>query len=100
MEQLKRIAYMEQILEEGCAAAAELEKALEHYRQLEDRLQELFDYYFSPLWRQDLEDDRAGKLPADLKRGVLSEDAVYDLFTSDTHLRHYLAQKDTADQIP
>ena len=25
--------------------------------------------------------DEAGKLPADLKRGVLSEDAVYDLLT-------------------
>ena len=30
--------------------------------------------------------DEAGKLPKDLKRGVLSEDAVYDLITDHEHL--------------
>ena len=35
----------------------------------------------SPQWMKDFEADEAGKLPADLKRGVLSEDAVYDLIT-------------------
>ena len=30
---------------------------------------------------KDFEDDEKGKLPHDLKRGVLSEDAVYDLLT-------------------
>jgi hypothetical protein len=30
---------------------------------------------------KDYEDDEAGKLPEDLKRGVLSEDAVYNLLT-------------------
>ena len=29
----------------------------------------------------DYEADEAGKLPAELKRGVLSEDTVYDLIT-------------------
>ena len=35
---------------------------------------------------QDYEDDEAGKLPKDLKRGVLSEDAVYDLITENREL--------------
>ncbi|MBQ3516767.1 MAG: DUF4298 domain-containing protein, partial [Lachnospiraceae bacterium] len=38
-------------------------------------------YYGSDIWRKDYEDDESGKLPADLKRGVLSEDAVYHLLT-------------------
>ena len=38
-------------------------------------------YYRSPLWRRDFEADEAGKLPADLPRGVLSEDAVYNALT-------------------
>ena len=42
-------------------------------------IRELSDYYSSSLWLRDLDDDRAGKLPSDLKRGVLSEDAIYDL---------------------
>lgn len=36
-------------------------------------------YYTGKDWRFDFELDEAGLLPAGLKRGVLSEDAVYDL---------------------
>ncbi len=39
-------------------------------------------YYRSPLWRADFEADEAGALPADLPRGVLSEDAVYNALTA------------------
>ena len=38
-------------------------------------------YYRSSLWRQDFEDDETDKIPADLPRGVLSEDAVYNTLT-------------------
>ena len=44
-------------------------------------LKKLIDYYGSSLWMNDFEDDENGKLPKDLKRGVLSEDSVYDLIT-------------------
>ncbi len=30
-------------------------------------------------WKQDYHDDEAGRLPSDLPRGVLSEDAVWNL---------------------
>ena len=36
-------------------------------------------YYTSPAWRADFEADEAGLLPPDLKRGVLSEDGIYNL---------------------
>ena len=39
----------------------------------------LDEYYRSPMWLSDFEADEAGKLPEKLKRGVLSEDAVYDV---------------------
>lgn len=77
MEQFERIAYMEQILDEGIAAVSA--KDTEALRAMNGRLRALFAYYHSPLWLQDLDDDRAGLLPADLKRGVLSEDAVWAL---------------------
>lgn len=79
MEQIERIAYMEQILDEGLRAVSAGKQEPESLRATGGRLQELFDYYHSPLWLQDLDDDRAGLLPADLKRGVLSEDAVWEL---------------------
>lgn len=43
-------------------------------------LQNLLDYYHG-LWRVDFELDERGALPSDLKRGVLSEDGVYNLLT-------------------
>ena len=39
----------------------------------------LNDYYTSGSWREDYEADERGELPPDLKRGVLSQDALYDL---------------------
>ena len=36
-------------------------------------------YMESGRWLKDYEADEKGKLPADLKRGVLSEDGLYDL---------------------
>lgn len=42
-------------------------------------LQELIEYYENGQWLADYEADEAGLLPSDLKRGVLSEDGVYNL---------------------
>ena len=37
------------------------------------------DYHGSKQWRKDFEADEQGLYPEDLKRGVLSEDGVYNL---------------------
>ena len=42
-------------------------------------LGELVRYYESGQWLRDYELDEQGLLPPDLKRGVLSQDGVYDL---------------------
>ncbi|MBP3798715.1 MAG: DUF4298 domain-containing protein [Ruminococcus sp.] len=42
-------------------------------------LDELSAYYTSDAWKNDFAADEAGLLPKDLKRGVLSEDGIYDL---------------------
>ena len=44
-------------------------------------LQELVNYYESGQWRTDYECDERGELPKDLKRGVLAQDTLYDLFS-------------------
>ena len=36
-------------------------------------------YYTSGEWLEDYESDERGELPPDLKRGVLAQDALYDL---------------------
>lgn len=76
MTQLQRIREMEHRLDSALRTLDALEQALEAYRQLRPELEALAAYYTGPLWRQDLADDEAGRLPAELKRGVLSQDAV------------------------
>ena len=43
------------------------------------QLEQLAAYYESPEWRRDYEADEEGLLPRELKRGVLSQDGVYNL---------------------
>lgn len=86
MEQLERITYMETLLDDATEAVSTLAAALERYTSMQGKLQELDAYYTSRDWRQDFDDDSSGKLPANLKRGVLSEDAVYDLLEQNAQL--------------
>ena len=55
------------------------------------QFKKLSDYYGSSRWMKDFEADEAGKLPRDLKRGVLSEDAVWDLLSENRELCERLA---------
>lgn len=47
--------------------------------EIRELLGKLSEYYESPLWKEDFAADEAGELPKDLKRGVLSEDGIYNL---------------------
>ena len=85
MNQIERITYMENVLDEVTKAVTDLNDSLEKYQALLPKLKELSDYYQRE-WRRDFEDDEAGKLPKDLKRGVLSEDAVYNLLSENQEL--------------
>ena len=86
MEQIERIQEMEACLDASEKAIRELSEALTAFEEVQPQYRKLSDYYGSDQWRQDYEDDEAGKLPRDLKRGVLSEDAVYDLLTENREL--------------
>ncbi len=79
MEQIRRIAEMESRLNRASAALARLNAALEEFPALREDAALLAAYYESPLWRTDFDADEAGLLPEDLCRGVLSEDALYNL---------------------
>ena len=79
MKQIERIKRMESTLDVSERAVKALSEALEQYEAAQASLKKLSDYYGSTLWMKDYEDDEAGKLPEDLKRGVLSEDTVYNL---------------------
>ena len=76
--QIARVKRMEETLDKSSEAVLDLKQALERYAALADEIRELERYYSGGQWQKDFADDEAGKLPKDLKRGVLSEDALYD----------------------
>ena len=72
MTQTERIQYYEALMEKA-------EEALPAAERLAERIRELESYYAGPLWKEDFAADEAGRLPEGLKRGVLSEDGLYNL---------------------
>ena len=78
-DRIARITGMEARMDRVQAAAAALEQALDAWEAAQQELEPLARYYASPLWREDFEADGAGQLPPDLKRGVLSEDGLWNL---------------------
>jgi hypothetical protein len=80
-KQLARIRLMERHLNRATAAVKRLEAAFDKWEDAQEAIAALEEYYGSDLWKQDLADDEAGRLPADLKRGVLSEDGIWNLLT-------------------
>ena len=56
-----------------------LKERIERIKIMEHYYDALKEYYESGLWLSDYEADERGELPADLKRGVLSQDGLYNL---------------------
>ena len=71
-EHIERITYFEDIMDRVRA----MESDSPERKKL---LDELSAYYSSDAWKRDYVADEAGLLPKDLKRGVLSEDGIYNL---------------------
>ena len=81
MEQIERIQHFEMLLDRGAPVLGNLEEALDAFDGIQDDVKELAAYYEDDDWREDFEADEAGKLTKDLKRGVLSEDGIYDVLS-------------------
>ena len=71
-EQIKRVKYYEDIMQK-------IMNSEQNSPELCEMLKELRAYYVSDAWKRDFSADEAGLLPQELKRGVLSEDGIYDL---------------------
>ena len=81
MEQIERIRHFERVLDRVAPVLGNLGEALDAFDGIQADVQELSAYYESDEWREDFEADEAGRLPRDLKRGVLSEDGIYDVLS-------------------
>ena len=75
---VKRITEMESILDETLRRMDSAEAAPEKLLEYQAEIKKLDEYYSSQDWKDDFALDEEGLLPRDLKRGVLSEDGIYD----------------------
>ena len=78
---IRRITEMENRLNRIGTALKIAELCPDELEAVREDVRALSAYFEGPLWREDFEADEAGLLPPDLKRGVLSEDGVYDLLS-------------------
>lgn len=76
--QKERIEYYEKLMDEIKASIDNMDKTLDRFEKIKPKIKKLKKYYESPEWKKDFEDDEKGLLPKDLKRGVLSEDGIYN----------------------
>ena len=78
-EQIERIQKMEKLLDKAWVAISKGCITSNEHEEIQRAIDILSDYYGSDTWKQDFADDEAGLLPKDLKRGVLTEDAIWNL---------------------
>ena len=88
MTNIERITEMEQRFDRVDEALRALEIAVDTITKLEDDILKLDAYYSSDEWKADFKSDELGLLPQDLKRGVLSEDAIWNLLGRVDAVKH------------
>lgn len=76
---IERIKWMEEAFNEVKDVVDALHSGLDSLEGLQDNIEELKLYQESGEWLDDFEADERGELPAGMPRGVLSEDAIYNL---------------------
>lgn len=83
----ERVQTMEQAFRRTRDALDGLRDRLAAFRENGETVRELARYQESGLWQRDYELDEAGGLPKSLPRGVLSQDALFDLLNETGELR-------------
>ena len=93
MTRKESIEQMENLFDQSNEVIQRLKQAIADFQALQPTIDELDNYYKTD-WRSDFEADEKGKLPADLKRGVLSEDGLWDLLEEYQRLKEYLEEEE------
>ena len=76
---IERVRQMEQYMDEVAVTLKNNPDELISNKELRRKVEILTDYMDSGQWLKDFEADERGELPHNLKRGVLSEDGLYNL---------------------
>ncbi len=88
IEQIRRITKYEEMMRKAEHLINTENLHEDSQTALSGIMRELQAYYDSTDWKKDYADDEAGLLPPELKRGVLSEDGLYNLL-EEYHKLHW-----------
>ncbi|MBP5493059.1 MAG: amino acid racemase [Clostridiales bacterium] len=83
---IARVRKMEQLFDQARDKIARAEKSKEEFLAFQPQIEKLASYYESSDWKEDFARDEEGGFPKTLKRGVLSEDGIYNLLERNTEL--------------
>lgn len=89
---------MENILDNAIQKMDALEKKIEEYEIFQAEIQKLEAYYTSPQWKADFAADEAGEFPDKLKRGVLSEDGIWNMLERNRELLERIGIRRTDEE--
>lgn len=82
----KHIFEMEGIFDKAVRKMDALEESIADYEEFQSDIRKLEEYYTSQQWKDDFARDERGEFPSNLKRGVLSEDGIYNLLERNKEL--------------
>jgi len=77
---------MESILDKAIKKMDALEKNIAEYKDFQSEIEKLEAYYTSQQWKDDCAMDEEGKFPEKLKRGVLSQDGIWNMLERNKEL--------------
>ena len=79
-DRIKRIQQMEEVYDRVKKVVDNLDDAFTAYEDIQKDIPVLAEYEETGLWLEDYGADEQGLIPKDLKRGVLAQDTLDDLF--------------------
>lgn len=85
MSDTKHIEEMEKILDKHNEILSRLNDVLDEFEKNQEEYQKLRDYYVSEQYQIDFEKSNNNEFDKNLKCGVLSEDAIYNLIGDNFH---------------
>ena len=90
-ERIERIKKMEEKLDNVSPKVDAFERSLNDLNSAFEDIKSLSEYYKKE-WKEDYEADEQGKIPKDLKRGVLSQDTLFDLLEKLNEMKNDITQ--------
>ena len=85
---------MEAILDKAIQKMDALEARIADYENFQSEIMKLEEYYSSQQWKDDFTLDEEGDFTENLKRGVLSEDGIYNVLERNKELLERIKEQE------